>query len=148
MKQVAIDNRFDGTLRFALCVILSVYCCSCTPEPKKVEAEQRASEQTVVVHTDSLMHEAVWALPEVRERAAYIDSVTKGERKLVVWTSAEPTQEEPLWSINAGEDNGGSLVTHFHFLVTPGTPPHIRVYDPVLDTVLTLEEWRAGMFDK
>jgi hypothetical protein len=131
-------------LRCVLCAVLVVFCCSCAPEAKKEALEQPGAEQTVNADTDSLMHEAVFALPEVRERAAYIDSVTKGERKLIVWTSAEPTAEEPAYSIHAGEDNGGNLVTHFHFLVTPGTPPLVRVYDPVLDTVLTLEEWREG----
>lgn len=127
-----------------LCMALAVLCCSCAPDSKKEEVEQNSRDTTIDMKSDSLIYEAVLALPEVRKRGAYIDSVTKGERKLLVWTSTEPTEEEPFYHIDVGEDNGTSFVAHFHFLVIPGTPPIIRVYDPTSNTIMTLEEWRTG----
>lgn len=124
-------------------VVLAVLCCSCAPDPKKEEVEQKSQDTTVDTKSDSLIYEAILALPEVRKRGAYIDSVTKGERKLLVWTSTEPTTEEPFYHIDVGEDNGVSFVAHFHFLVIPGAPPLIRVYDPASSMIMTLEEWRA-----
>lgn len=144
MKKVRADTCFDGAIRWVLCMALVVLCASCAPDSKKEEVEPQRRDAPASAKSDSLIYEAVLALPEVRKREAYIDSVTKGERKLLVWTSTEPTEEEPFYHIDVGEDNGTSFVAHFHFLVIPGTPPLIRVYDPASNTILTLEEWRAG----
>lgn len=127
--------------RVLFCMLLATVCCACMSGKKKSDTVLR--QETAVVHIDSVVHDAILALPEIQARAAFIDSATHGTRKLLVWTSAEPTVEEPYYRVDAGEDNGTELVAHFHFFVTPGTPPFIRIYDPVADTVLTLQQWRA-----
>ncbi len=83
----------------------------------------------------------VLELPEVRERAKEIDSLSHHTRKLKVMIAGEPTEEEPYYYVKAVEDNGGNFVTHLHFYVDPKNM-EIKVYDVVEDLTFTLEEWR------
>lgn len=80
-------------------------------------------------------------LPEVVKRQQYIEEQTKGERHLTIWISGEPNATSNYYWVNAGEDNGTNLVTHFNFWVYPDSM-RILYYDTPNDTAITLEDWR------
>jgi hypothetical protein len=87
----------------------------------------------------------ILALPEVKERAKYVEKQTKGKRHLMVWIYDTPKEsnEEYYW-VKAGEDNGTNYVTHFNFYVYPKNN-EIKFYDVVNDTVISLTTWRKEL---
>lgn len=91
------------------------------------------------------IYEIILALPEVKERANYIERHTKGARHLRVWIYQTPneTGEKYYW-VKAGEDNGTNFVSHFNFFVYPDNF-EIKYYDTVNDTIINLETWRKEM---
>jgi hypothetical protein len=85
---------------------------------------------------------SILSLPEVKERADYIEKNTNGERHLQVMIVQTPDEsEEKCYVVKAGEDNGTNFVTHFTFYVSPDKYT-IRYYDAINDTTLSLESWR------
>jgi hypothetical protein len=90
--------------------------------------------------------DTILALPEVKERADYIEKETKGKRQLIVLIAAEPDSINNYYWVKAGEDNGLNFATHFHFFVYPDSM-RIMHYDVVEDAELGLEEWRRQKTD-
>ena len=92
--------------------------------------------------TETLVTNIVFNLPEVQERAAYIEKQTNGERHLKVWISQTPQQaDSEYYQVNAGEDNGASLVTHFNFYIHKESF-ELKYYDVANDTLISIADWR------
>ena len=86
--------------------------------------------------------DTILKLPEVKERAKYIEQQTKGNRHLSIWIEDTPhLPNQNYYWIKAGEDNGTNLVTHFNFYVYSGSM-NIVYYDTVSDSTFTLDSWR------
>ncbi len=87
----------------------------------------------------------IFDLPEVKERAKYIEKQTKGARRMIVWIYASPKElNEQCYWVKAGVDNGTNYVAHFNFYVYPKTN-EIKFYDVVNDTVISLSAWRKEL---
>ncbi len=117
---------------------------SCHNKPVVVAAPGMLEEGATTIEKSVI--DTVLALPEVKERADYIEQETKGQRHLIVLIAAEPDSINNYYWVKAGEDNGDAFVTHFHFFVYPDSM-RIMYYDPVEDAELSLEEWRRQKTD-
>ena len=68
--------------------------------------------------------------------------ISKGKRHLKIWVADTPNlPDQKYYWIQAGEDNGTNLVTHFNFYVYPDSM-RIMYYDTQSDSELTLNKWR------
>lgn len=136
-----------------LFVILFLAACG----KKSAESETKSAD-SVVVKTDSVpapralaadsltedeIFDMVMALPEVKERSAYVDKESKGERHLAALLYGSPDANDNYYWVKVGEDNGTNFVTHFHFYVYPNRT--IRYYDAANDTVMDLSDWRERL---
>lgn len=129
-----MNLKFSVLLVALFLCLLSSY--SCKPSQQAV-----ISKQATVLSEEEKAYNAILALPEVKERAAYIEKQTNGERHMKLWTTDKPSGHHNYYTINVGEDNGSALVTHFQFYYYP-TSKKILYYDTANDKPLTLEEWR------
>lgn len=64
----------------------------------------------------------VWSLPEVIERASYVEKQSQGKRNLktMIYQRPSDNQKQYFW-IKVGEDNNGVFVSHFNFFVIPAS---------------------------
>jgi hypothetical protein len=140
---------------FSFLLLTFLSCKQASNETGNLKTDTAKQENTSLTLsntlTDSLINknnieekliDTISKLPEVKERAKYIEQQTQGKRHLIVWV--EDTLVVPdrnYYWIKAGEDNGAMLVTHFDFYVYPDSM-RIMYYDTVADSVLTLDEWR------
>lgn len=117
---------------------------------KSVATNKTVVTSTKTKDTSSIFNEniedkivdTIFKLPEIKERAKYIEVQTKGKRHLKVWVADTPNfPDQKYYWIKAGEDNGTNLVTHFNFYVYPDSM-RIMCYDTQSDSELTLDEWR------
>lgn len=94
---------------------------------------------------DAKIYDIISALPEVKERAKYIEKETNGDRHLqiMIYKTQKELEREYYW-VKAGEDNGTNFVTHFNFYVYPYNKIRFEIkhYDTVNDSVIDLETWR------
>lgn len=111
--------------------------------PKKIFCKDNSRESSVDSLTEDEIFEMVMALPEVKERSAYVDKESKGERHLAALLYASPDANDNYYWVKVGEDNGFAFVTHFHFYVYPNRS--IRYYDAANDTVMDLSDWRERL---
>ncbi|MCL2041512.1 MAG: hypothetical protein FWG84_05660 [Bacteroidales bacterium] len=56
----------------------------------------------------------------------------------------EPTDAEPYFTVKGGSDMDDHFATSFWFHVYTAPEYEIRIYDVVLDSEMTLEEWRKN----
>ena len=78
--------------------------------------------------------DTIFKLTELKERAKYIEEQTKGKRHLKIWVAGTPNlPDQKYYWIQAGEDNGTNLVTHFNFYVYPDSM-RIMYYDTQSDS--------------
>ena len=111
---------------------------------KMVISSTKTTDTTSISNEDieNNIVDTIFKLPEIKERAKYIEEQTKGKRHLKVWVADTPNfPDQKYYWIKAGEDNGRNLVTHFNFYVYPDSM-RIMYYDTQSDSELTLEEWR------
>lgn len=118
---------------------------ACGKKQDETKAADTNFTETSAVPTDSLTEDEVidmvFALPEVKERADYIEKETKGQRHMQALINQSPDATTTYYWVKAGEDNGTNFVTHFHFYVYPDR--RILYYDAANDTTLDLPTWRA-----
>lgn len=126
--------------------IYFIYSCN-NSEVKGIKKSIKVKENvktniydTLVSNEELKIWDTIFNLPEVKSRIKYVDSITKGKRRLHISTSKKPDDKENFYWIQVSEDNGITTVTHFNFFVYPNK--EIKYYDTVTDSVLTLEEWR------
>lgn len=104
---------------------------------KKIKSDKNADE----------IIDIVWAIPEVKERANYIENKTKGARHLRVEIIETPKENNKYYLVRVGEINDIAFVTHFNFFVYPDNF-EIKYYDTVNDTTLSLSSWRKQNINK
>jgi hypothetical protein len=128
-----------------LLIVLSLASCGKTSN----QTETKAADSSAVVQqtpadslTEDIVMEMVFALPEVKERADYIEKETKGQRHMQALINQAPDATTNYYWVKAGEDNGTNFVTHFNFLVYPDRK--IMYYDAINDTTITLDAWRLN----
>lgn len=97
---------------------------------------------------DKKAMDLVWELPEVKERAKYVEKQTNGKRKLIIWACEyiDDAKSDFYW-IKVGEDNGNEYVTHFNFYVYAKTQ-EIKFYDVVNDKIISISKWRKSLINK
>lgn len=89
------------------------------------------------------VYKMILSLPEVIEMARYIQEHTKGSRHMEVMISQSPRDSiQNYYWVKAGEDNGTIYVTHYNFYVYPDNNFEIKYFDPINDTLMSLEDWR------
>ena len=88
------------------------------------------------------INEIIFALTEVKERANYVETQSKGKRHLSIWIyeTPEKTGKEYYW-VKVVENNGVSLETHFNFYVYQKNL-EIKYLDTIKDSILSLDTWR------
>jgi hypothetical protein len=92
---------------------------------------------------DDAIYDLIFNLPEIKEREAYIEQQTHGERHLKLMIAERPqNKEHNYYLVQAGEDNEIRFVTHFNFYIYPAKNYEIKLYDPVKDTIISIGEWR------
>ncbi len=126
---------------FLLSIVLLIACNNkpvVTGALPILEEDTPATERNVI--------DTILSLPEVKERAAYIEQETKGQRHLIVLIAAEPDSTNNYYWVKAGEDNSDVFVTHFHFFVYPDSM-RIMYYDVLEDAEKSLKEWRRQKSD-
>ncbi len=111
-----------------------------TKTHETTETQSINNEEETMTAEEKII-DKVYALPEIKERAEYIEEETNGERHLQIWIAARPEDTGDYYIVKAGEDNGFSMVTHFDFYVYPETM-EIKYYDVITDSELSLAEWR------
>jgi hypothetical protein len=146
------------SLLFSCICSLGLICCNQIKKDgtiKNSKADTTATKaQTASDHNitklqsdpkeDKLLN-LIYNLPEVKERANYVEKQTNGERHLnitIIQTPEEP-DDKSYW-LKVGEDNGTNFVTHFTFSVNPDTF-EVKYYDVINDTLVSLATWRAGI---
>jgi hypothetical protein len=89
------------------------------------------------------VYKLILSLPEVVRMARYIQEHTKGSRHMEVMISQSPRDSiQNYYWVKAGEDNGTIYVTHYNFFVYPDNHFEIKYFDPINDTLMSLEDWR------
>lgn len=137
---------------FVFIILLITISCDSVPEKSKIKsisqdtlpikvADTNAEPDSALVSgkEDEIMNR-VFQLPEVTERAQYVEQQTNGERHLSLRIQPLTDDEKDYWVI-AGEDNGTNVVTHFSFSVNPDNL-EVRYYDVVNDTLISIDAWR------
>ncbi|HTM65775.1 MAG TPA: hypothetical protein VL093_05625 [Flavipsychrobacter sp.] len=111
-------------------------------QPQSVVSTKIATSSTNKEGVEEKIFDTIFKLPEVEERARYIEKQTKGTRNLKIWIADTPTlPDRRYYWIKVGEDNGTNLVTHFNFHVYPDSM-RIIYFDIESDSELTLDKWR------
>ncbi|MBS1508107.1 MAG: hypothetical protein JSS79_15820 [Bacteroidetes bacterium] len=134
---------------FALFVLIACGKKSAERETKSADSVMVSDSVPAsrVLAVDSLTEDEIFdmvmALPEVKERSAYVDKESKGERHLAPLLYGSPDANDNYYWVKVGEDNGTNFVTHFHFYVYPNRS--IRYYDAANDTVMDLSAWRERL---
>jgi hypothetical protein len=86
--------------------------------------------------------DSINAIPEVKERANYIEKETNGNRHIKIWIYHTPRGKgENYYWVKVGEDNGSNLVTHFNFIVY-FNDFKIKYLDTVTNQIIDLKTWR------
>lgn len=89
------------------------------------------------------VYHLILSLPEVVRMARYIQDHTKGARHMEVMIAESPKDSiKNYYWVKAGEDNGMIYVTHYNFYVYPDNNFEIKYFDPINDTLMSLEDWR------
>lgn len=110
-----------------------------------VAATPSSTKPATPEEIENRISDTIFKLPEIQERNRYIEEQTKGERHLKIWMNKSDDGKGLYW-VNAGEDNGSNLVSHFQFQVDPATL-HILYQDIANDTLLELADWRKTKTD-
>ncbi|MDD3739673.1 MAG: hypothetical protein PHH30_00395 [Bacteroidales bacterium] len=140
---------------FIVNILIIIFIVSCNnpkdksksiSESEKTETQENTDNENLDLDDKAMTMEEkiidkVYKLPEIKERAEYIEKETDGERYLQIWIAARPKDTGGYYIVKAGEDNGFSMVTHFDFYVYPETM-EIKYYDVITDSELSLAEWR------
>lgn len=139
------------TLRQISLLSLIIIVISCNQSSNTANTTSQDSTQGTTIppqagisddSTETLVANIVFNLPEVKERAAYIEKQTDGKRHLKIWISQTTHQaNSDYYQVNAGEDNGASLVAHFNFYIHKETF-EVKYYDVVNDTIISIADWR------
>ena len=126
----------------SLVVLMGCGRASNKAEKETVDSTAVAQQQPTDSLTEDKVTEMIFALPEVKERADYIEKETKGARHMEALINQAPDATTNYYWVKAGEDNGTNFVTHFNFLVYPDRK--IMYYDVINDTTITLDAWRMN----
>jgi hypothetical protein len=127
-------------LSFGLLCLVLVSCQSSpkkesSPMPDKVIKPVETNPEDAVVNL-------IMNLEEVKRKGIEVSRVSKGKRHLVGYVETSPTKVDPQYWVKVGEDNGDSYVAYYTFAVHSKTRD-IRYYDPIQDSLMTIEEWRT-----
>lgn len=151
-------TRISGPTYLVLFLLACNQASKHSDSLKAIDASRGDTDKTIVnviktTDTTSTFNErseediidTIFKLPEILERAKYIEVQMKGRNHLKVWIAGTPVSlNQKYYWIKAGEDNGSSLVTHFNFFFYPDST-RIMYYDPESDRELTLSEWRIEL---
>ncbi|HSY77551.1 MAG TPA: hypothetical protein VK890_11875 [Bacteroidia bacterium] len=88
--------------------------------------------------------------PEIKMAENYIDSASNHKRIFVIILQGMPSEDEPYYQINAGEqsainDSDDHFVPYMHFNIyhqINSNKPIIKYYSTVDDAVISLTDWR------
>ncbi len=128
---------------FFLCTAMAFFILSCRPADKKIpEPVQKRSENSSLNREDRVVKQ-VMALPEIEQKNTEVEQSSKGQRHLSGYINSLPTSKDPYYWVDIAEDNGDSYVTYYTFAVDR-RDFKIRYYDPVQDSLISLEEWRKN----
>lgn len=88
------------------------------------------------------IYDLIFALPEVKKEASFLEKETKGKRHLILlmYQTPEQTDGNGYW-VKIGVDNGHAFSTRFNFFVSPDTF-EIKYYDTLKDVIISLDAWR------
>lgn len=117
-------------MRYAI-IIASLICLSI-----KSNCQSKSIEDKIV--------DTIFKLKEVRERANYIEKISKGTRHLSIFIYSKPSKNKPYYWIKAWEDNGNNYHTHYNFYVYPKTFT-IKFLDVEKGIPISLKEWRKHL---
>jgi hypothetical protein len=143
------------TLYFVLAVAITHTIVSChqsaiitqeTTDNIRLINQRLISKKDTIIKAetgDDAIYDLIFNLPEIKERETYIEQQTHGERRLRLIIVERPqNNEHDYYLVKAGENNEISFVTHFNFYIYPGNDYEIKLYDPVKDTIISIDEWR------
>lgn len=85
-------------------------------------------------------------IPEVRDRAKYIERHSNGKRHLQYIISSKPTREHNYYSVKVLEDNGEMYYPRFNFRVAPKTFS-VTYLDQSIDSVIDYKAWKKMQKD-
>jgi len=108
-------------------------------------ADKKINDTTnLVTPIENRILDTIFNLPEVKERAHYIEKETKGKRhlKVLIFQTPKENAENAYW-VKAGEDNETTFVSHFNFFVFLDNL-QIRFFDTAKDTLINLDTWRLN----
>ncbi len=137
-------------MKKALYIFALIFSFSCTNQQteEKVKGKENNKSsnhpETKTSHldekkqTEDKIFNLIYNIPEVKERAEYVEKQTNGERHLSM--RIDETFDK-TYSVVVGEDNGDAVVTHFTFEVNPKNF-EIKNYDVINDTLISLSEWQ------
>ena len=77
-------------------------------------------------------------LAEVKQLAADVERLSKGQRHVSLLIDQKPTKTDPYYWVKVAEDNGMAFVTLQTFLVNSNTLA-VKYYDVANDTTTTLD---------
>ncbi len=131
-------------------IIFSTITISCNKSNIKnnEETESNSLSQLKQQESDSVNEERIYKLiynlPEVVERAKYIEKETQGKRHLVIMIAEKPKEKtQNYYWVKVGENLETNFVTHYNFYVYK-EKYEIKYYDTVNDTIINLETWRKN----
>ncbi|WP_345949264.1 hypothetical protein ABDD95_20675 [Mucilaginibacter sp. PAMB04274] len=120
------------------CLVLT----ACQISPKKEAAlGKREIVKLALATPEEAAVDRVMDLEEVKRKMAEVEKASKGKRHLSVYAETTPTKEDLYYWIKVAENNGGSYVAYYTFAVDSKTRD-VRYYDPMQDSLLTIEQWR------
>lgn len=119
---------------------LTLIACENSPE-KNPSQGKRQIEKLAFATPEEAAIDRVMDLEEVKRKSAEVEKLSKGKRHLSVYIETPPTPQDSYYWIKVAEDNGGSYVTYYTFAVDSKTRA-VKYYNPVLDSLLTIEQWR------
>ncbi|UZT97971.1 hypothetical protein ODZ84_22875 [Chryseobacterium fluminis] len=113
---------------------------SCQPTDKKTPAISQKKEKSSKNNEDIAIDQ-VMSLPEIKQENAEVEKDSEDKRHLSGYVDTLPTPKDPYYRVNIVEDNGDSYVTYYTFAVD-NRDLHIEYYDPLQDSLISVEQWR------
>lgn len=91
--------------------------------------------------------DTIMKIPEVKEKAKYVEKQSHRERHLSCFIYKKPSKELNYYWIKVAEDNGVNYDAHFNFYVDPKNLA-IKYLDIVKDTAIDLKIWQKSRNSK
>ncbi len=135
-------------MKFSSSILLYLILVSCNQNNNNADnqkSKDKVNKISTVISPSKIeekIYNIIYSLPEVKERAKYIEKETKGIHHLKVWINQRPEESnEKYYWIKVGEDNGTNLVTNFNFFVDT-INLEVKYLDITTDKIISLESWR------